>query len=281
MRDIGWSPGYEHAAGALGRDIPGRELTSRVQASLERLAHMPARCERCARGRPIGLVGDGSGVGTTAVCRACLDSSDPGRHRARLQRDQTAERERLLLFAEAESWCQRDRPISLGVSNSRLIGYVSIFGEPRRCSDGSQEEIAPGAFAQAIRRGGITLQVNHDPRRIIARQGDGSLNLLEDDRGLRLEADVADHQVLAQAARGVLRGGSFQGRMDVRLSAPPLRHGTVQQVDLVEVSVLTGSKRPAYRGTWIGLDTDANRRRAWQCQHDAVDRLITDAEVAC
>ena len=69
--------------------------------------------------------------------------------------------------------------------------------------------------------------------------------------------------------------------MDVRLSHPPIRHRTVHRVDLVEVSVLTGTKRPAYVGTWLELDTAVNRRRAWQCQHDAVDRLITEAEVAC
>ena len=59
-----------------------------------------------------------------------------------------------------------------------------------------------------------------------------------------------------------------------------MRRRTVHRIDLVEVSVITRDRRPAYRQTWIGPDTDANRRRIACCRHDALDQMITDVEMA-
>ena len=71
-----------------------------------------------------------------------------------------------------------------------------------------------------------------------------------------LDASVSG-DVLAQAARGAL-AGSFGGQMDARQSGG---RETVSQVELSDVSVLTRGRQPAYSGTFVGLDTDANRGR--------------------
>lgn len=124
--------------------------------------------------------------------------------------------------------------------------------------------------------------MNHKPG-VVASQKKGTLRLSEDAHGLRVEADLfaPEHRsLLRQAARGELRG-SFKGGFRTTLSRPPLRRKTVEYVRLDELSLMTRGKRPAYRTTWFGIDTDENRARMERCRHDAVDRQISELEAAC
>lgn len=113
------------------------------------------------------------------------------------------------------------------------------------------EQVQAGAFAESMADGHeIRLKFNH--KRVIGSTADGSLTLREDSIGLYAEADTADEEIRALAAKGALRGWSFgftatDDTIEERSGDIPRRH--IKALDLSEVSVL--SVQPAYNGTSI------------------------------
>ena len=111
------------------------------------------------------------------------------------------------------------------------------------------EQIKAGAFAESIADGHeIRLRYNH--KRDIGSTADGALTLKEDNIGLYAEAETADEEIMALAAKGELRGWSFgftakDDTMEERANNIPRRH--VNALELSEVSIL--SVQPAYNGT--------------------------------
>ena len=270
-----WAPELETAARWLSPYAVADDRSSvhpSIRSALDRLASMPAQCEQCGHGRPVCLLDEDGQA--TAICASCRDAATRAWRQAGVRRQLLADAGVMTTALDAQT--QR------GMRARRLIGYVAVFGQSYRRRDGSEEVVESGAFQRALRRGGLTLRVNHDPQRVIARQNDGTLRLCEDAFGLRLEADVDSRarRLLVEAERGELRG-SFAGALDARWSQPPLRRRTVHAVALTELSVITRARRAAYQQTWLGLDTDAYRRRVARAQHDALDRLISDVEIAC
>ena len=232
---------------------------------------MPASCSQCHRATPVVLVAGGPGSVGRAICGACHADLDPA-----------GERRRQLEKAEAET-ATLDQLLERGARSRRLIGYVALFDQPCRPSDDCEEIVSAGAFGDAIRRGGLVLLLNHDRTRVVAKQADNSLRVREDPAGLFLKADVASahDDILNQAASGELHGSfSFRERASVvELTQPPRRQRILRNVALSEVSVTTRGRIPAYRDTWLGLDTDANRRRAAGAVNEVFDRLLLEAEV--
>jgi hypothetical protein len=138
-----------------------------------------------------------------------------------------------------------------------VAGYAAVFGEEADIGGMFREIIAPGAFAAALTRGDdVTFLINHAGLPL-ARTRSGTLQLTEDDRGLRMstELDPEDPDVRAivpKMRRGDLDRMSFafvatrQTWDDSRET--PLR--TIEEVRLIDVSIVT---EPAYGGTEIGL----------------------------
>ncbi len=247
-------------------------IVAHAQALRERACHMPVNCEVCRRGTPVVLVARESESAGRAICGACHADLDPA-----------GERRRQLQEAEAET-ATLAQVLELSARGRRLIGYVSVFDQVRRRSDDIEEVVTSGAFDHAIQRGGVVLVVNHDKRRVVARQADGTLRLRADPYGLFLQADVEPRVhggLLDQASRGELRG-SFAFLEDtsvIELTWPPQRQRIFRQFDLTELTVVTRDRTPAYRQTWLGLDTDANRRRAKGAVNEVFDRLLMEASL--
>jgi uncharacterized protein len=134
----------------------------------------------------------------------------------------------------------------------KLEGYAATFGTPASIGAFS-ETILPGAFRACLAaRPDVLALVDHDPARLLARTGSGTLRLTEDTRGLHFEIDVPDTQlgrdVLALAERRDLGGMSFGFR--AKDEAWPARdRRELRAVDLVEVSVVQAF--PAYAQTTI------------------------------
>lgn len=157
----------------------------------------------------------------------------------------------------------------LRASGRRLEGYAAIFGVPAPIG-GFTESIRAGAFAASLAaRADVLALVDHDPGRLLARTGSGTLRLAEDARGLRFELDVPDttlgRDVLALAERRDLGGMSFGFR--VKDEAWPARdRRELRAVELVEVSVVHA--HPAYAQTSVaarararaGAEAAARRR---------------------
>lgn len=139
----------------------------------------------------------------------------------------------------------------------RVEGYAAVFGQRADIGGFFFEQIERGAFADALGRDDVVFLFNHQPDTMMARTRTGTLELDEDDHGLRmaatLDTDDPDVQrVVAKMRRGDLDRMSFAFRAEVEewddSGDTPVR--TIKQASLHDVSAVT---TPAYDGTEIGL----------------------------
>ena len=135
-------------------------------------------------------------------------------------------------------------------------GYAAVFNQPTDIGGYFREQIAPGAFTDAIGRDDVVFLINHDGLPL-ARTRSGTLELSQDDHGLKMRSvlDPEDPDVRAIAGkmkRGDLDKMSFAFYPEVEewdeTGDVPLR--TIRSAALYDVSIVT---TPAYDGTEIGL----------------------------
>jgi len=134
-----------------------------------------------------------------------------------------------------------------------LSGYAAVFNsnsEPLPFI----ERIAPGAFKRSLSsRNDIKLLWNHDSSSVLGSTRSGTLRLYEDDKGLRVEADLPDTQAGRDAKvliqRGDVTGFSFGFTVPANGDSwnDSGTERTLKSVRLLEVS--TGVAFPAYPST--------------------------------
>lgn len=138
----------------------------------------------------------------------------------------------------------------------RVEGYAAVFGEEADIGGMFREVIERGAFKDAIGRDDVVFLINHEGLPL-ARTRSGTLELSEDDRGLRMATTLDPEDPDVKSIAGKMRRGdldkmSFAFRADVQewddSGDVPLR--TIKRASLFDVSVVT---TPAYEGTEIGL----------------------------
>ena len=134
-----------------------------------------------------------------------------------------------------------------------LTGYAARFNQPSE-DMGFVERIAPGAFKRSLSsRNDIKLLWNHDSSIVLGSTRAGTLRLYEDDKGLRVEADLppttAGLDAKISIQRGDVSGFSFGFTVpqngDTWNSDGTER--TLKSVRLLEVSA--GVAFPAYPST--------------------------------
>jgi HK97 family phage prohead protease len=141
-------------------------------------------------------------------------------------------------------------------------GYAALFNTPSQGMPFT-EVIAPDAFTRTLKRAAsnkkiISFLFGHDETRALATTASGRLNLMQDERGLKVEAklDPADPD-----AASVISKLTYEARsmgMSFGFSVP--KNGdvweenvrTLKEINLFEVSVLSAGQTPAYPST-IGL----------------------------
>lgn len=140
----------------------------------------------------------------------------------------------------------------------KLTGYAAVFGETARIGSYFTERLDPGAFAGRL-GDDVRLLINHDGLPL-ARTKSGTLRLSEDEKGLRIEADLDERDpdvaaLIPKMERGDLNQMSFAFSMSGGVEEwddsqdPPLR--TIKRVgELMDVSVVT---YPAYPTTEAAL----------------------------
>ncbi|TCP43940.1 HK97 family phage prohead protease [Rhodovulum marinum] len=139
----------------------------------------------------------------------------------------------------------------------RVSGYAAVFSEPAMIGDFFEEVIAPGAFAEALKRGDDTVFLVNHRDLPLARTSSGTLRLAEDARGLRVESELDPDdpdvkRIVPKMKRGDLSKMSFAFRA-VREEwddSGEVPRRTIHEVELFDVSIVT---EPAYSGTEIGL----------------------------
>lgn len=139
-----------------------------------------------------------------------------------------------------------------------VTGYAAVFNKEITIGGWFREQIAPGAFTDALKRpDDVRALFNHDPNELLGRTSNKTLRLTQDARGLRYEIDLPDtskaQDVRKLIQRGDVDGSSFGFIVDgVQVSDAnddqklPLR--TVTSVELFDVSPVT---YPAYPQTSV------------------------------
>lgn len=113
------------------------------------------------------------------------------------------------------------------------------------------EQITPGVFERAIRHNEVQLLLNHDKTRNLGSTST-NLELYEDSIGLHARAEITDPEVIDKARKKKLRGWSFGFReRDASTEAitDVMERRYVEEMDLVEVSIIDERKLPCYEGT--------------------------------
>jgi HK97 family phage prohead protease len=147
-----------------------------------------------------------------------------------------------------------------------LRGYAAKFDEPTVIAGEFQEQIAPGAFADSIRRGDVVALLHHDHGRILGRQSAGTLRLSENALGLlvEIEADQLTSDgvtALSTVSRGDLKSMSFGFRVRAENweNDGPMPLRTLLDIELNEVSIVTW---PAYPTTAVWISKRAANQSA-------------------
>ncbi len=147
------------------------------------------------------------------------------------------------------------------IRNDRAIldGYVNAVGrdsKPIITAIGKcVEQIEPRAFQRALERAkNVDLLLNHDKSRKLGSTANKSLELFEDNIGLRAICTVTDPEVIQKAKDKKLQGWSFgmyanKDRIEERANSIPRRH--VEDLELFEVSIVDDRFSPCYTGTSI------------------------------
>lgn len=148
---------------------------------------------------------------------------------------------------------RRAAELEVRAKGRTLEGYAAVFGVRAKVSD-FDEIIEQGAFGATLRdqpNADILALVDHDPRSLLGRTRNRSLDLSEDTHGLHFRialpnTTLAD-DVLALADAGSLGGASFGFRALKDAWAGTLR--TLRAIDLREISIVRAW--PAYPQTSV------------------------------
>ena len=138
-----------------------------------------------------------------------------------------------------------------------VSGYVNAVGrDSRPLADASGyfiEQVQPGAVARSLSRKDPVMLLNHDPRRVLSTKEDG-LDVREDAVGLYARATITDPNVVEKARAGKLSGWSFGFvplKQDEKKAEDGMRHRTLRDIDLREISLLDDTRTPAYIATSV------------------------------
>ena len=149
-----------------------------------------------------------------------------------------------------------------GLGPKMIVGHAAVFNRVAELG-WFREQIAPGAFADAIGRDDVRALMNHDPNLVLGRNRAKTLRMTEDARGLAVEIDPPDtsyaQDLMVSIQRGDISQMSFgfqavKDSWDRSDPENPLR--TLMQVRLFDVSPVTF---PAYADT----DVAARSMEAW------------------
>ena len=162
-----------------------------------------------------------------------------------------------------------------GHAGRRLEGYIAKWNVEARINGTFTETVLPGAFSASLADGTDILGLmDHDPARLLARTGNGTLRLAEDGVGLAFSLDLPD-TTCGRDARELARLGSLGGcSFGFSLPAggdqwPAPDRRELRTVTLRECSVV--SAWPAYPTTEVHArhgqprqpSAAALRRRRW------------------
>lgn len=143
----------------------------------------------------------------------------------------------------------------------KIVGYAAKYGVMSEEMWGFREQIAKGAFAEALKGSDVRALFNHNPDIILGRSKAGTLVLAEDDIGLRYEITPPDTQTAKDIIESIRRGDISQSSFAFSMRGSGIQEWeeqpdgttirTIKRIaELYDVSPVT---YPAYQDTESGL----------------------------
>ncbi len=144
----------------------------------------------------------------------------------------------------------------------QIVGYAAKFNTFSEEMWGFREQIAPGAFTEALKDADVRGLFNHDPNLILGRTKAGTMTLEEDSVGLKYTITPPDTQMARDLIESIRRGDINQSSFAFSMAGgkeewEEKKDGTVirtliQVGGLYDVSPVT---YPAYGDTESGVRT--------------------------
>lgn len=139
------------------------------------------------------------------------------------------------------------------ISDSGVIeGHAAVFNELSHDLGGFREKIAPGAFAKTIKEADVRALWNHDANYVLGRNKAGTLEMEEDDKGLKVKIHPPKATWADDLRESIKRGDVSQMSFGFRTIKDHWEEGeqevvrTLLEVQLFDVSPVTF---PAYPQT--------------------------------
>lgn len=170
-----------------------------------------------------------------------------------------------------------------------ISGYVNAverYSKPLRANLRGKmqrfiEKIKAGAFETALKRNNnVKVLLNHNKDRELANTLDGTAKLEEDNIGLRAEVTITDAEVVEKAKNHRLVGwsfGFFTNSDDVAHEAT-IATRTVNDLDLMEVSILDDTRSPAYYGQ--SIETRSEDGEEMEIRENIADETVDIEKLA-
>ncbi len=134
-----------------------------------------------------------------------------------------------------------------GDEKPKIRGYASVFDTPTDIGGMFTERVRPGAFRKTLMESDVRCLWNHDPNYVLGRNKSGTLSMVEDDFGLKVEIDPVDAQwsrdLQASMRRGDVNQMSFAFKTIKEDWDHTANERSLLEVKLFDVSVVT---YPAY-----------------------------------
>lgn len=143
-----------------------------------------------------------------------------------------------------------------------IDGYVNAVERDSKVLRDEQgqfiERVKAGTFQRAIERAKsrnacVRVLLNHDYGRELTSTDEATTKLFEDNIGLRCQCEIRDAEVVQKAKKKKLNGWSFGFYPIVapRAHDNGIDRRELQEIDLLEVSLLDDTRVPAYDGTSV------------------------------
>lgn len=158
-----------------------------------------------------------------------------------------------------------------------LTGYAAVFDKPTMIGNYFREVIRPGAFTNAIQNDDVRALWNHDSNIVLGRTKSGTLQMTQDETGLRVSITLPDsnegRDKYASVARGDVDGMSFGFRVPAGGERWSFDADGIELRELTTLSVFDVSPvaYPVYQETEIEARSVLDAARA--------NGLIKEAEV--
>ncbi len=108
---------------------------------------------------------------------------------------------------ENRAFVIKEMRVAAGSNQEPIIeGYAAIFGVYSQNLGGFREIIQKGAFSESIGQDDIRALWNHDANYVLGRNKSGTLELSEDEKGLRIKITPPDAQWAKDLVQSIKRG---------------------------------------------------------------------------